>query len=206
MAAGRVALVTKEGARLLASELQHLRALGNRFGELELTRIDALQLFCPAGARCCSPVGRRAQRAQMHIIDPGFGQSVPQRSLGKTGTAGIGHRSDVDDLFDPGGLQGRQELILRCSLVTDREDAHVDGFPPVGLPVSSPFSEDIGETCRHCASEFLGLSRTSRFLAVETHLLLAGAAGIPSVMRDSWLIRRLRRDYADLLFCTTLGS
>ena len=50
MAAGRVALVAEQGARLLARQVEHLRALRDRLGQLELAGVDALELRVAPGA------------------------------------------------------------------------------------------------------------------------------------------------------------
>ena len=74
VALGRVALEAQQGARSLRCEREHLRRLRDRLGKLELTGIDALEIRMPPGARSRPALGRRAERFQMDIFDPRFGQ------------------------------------------------------------------------------------------------------------------------------------
>lgn len=85
MAAAGVALVTEQSARLLPRKFEHLGALRNRLRKLELARVDPLEVFTAPCSRRSSPVGRRAQRAQVDIIDSGLCKRVSKQGLGEAG-------------------------------------------------------------------------------------------------------------------------
>jgi len=103
MAAARVALVTKQSARLLARQLEHLRPLGDRFGKLELAGVNALELLVPPLARRLAPPGRGAKGAQVNIVDASVCQGIAQWRLGKARPPRIGDCPNIDHAPDPSG-------------------------------------------------------------------------------------------------------
>src|SRR5262245_5874131 len=100
MAFRRVALVTKQRTWLLVRQVNHLRALGHRFGKLELPGVDAFEIrvaTCP-GRR--STICRSAERAEVDVIDSGLGQRIAQRRLGKSRPARVRNGADIYDPLD----------------------------------------------------------------------------------------------------------
>ena len=81
MARSRVALVAKQSTGLFLSEADHLRALSDCFGQLELAGIDSLEVFMPPRSRGGTPICGRPERAKMDVIDSGLRQGISQRSL-----------------------------------------------------------------------------------------------------------------------------
>lgn len=124
MASAGLALVAQERARLLFRQVEHPGTFGDRFRKLELTGVNALQIFRPSGTSGGAPIRRRAKRPQMDIIDPDFRQLVPQEILRKAGPPGIGDGANVYDSLYPRLLKRREELGDCCPLIADREDAH----------------------------------------------------------------------------------
>lgn len=123
MAAGGIALVAEQGARLFRRELEHLRALGDRFGELELAGVDASEVVMAAGAGGGAALGRGTEGAQVDIVDSSLGQRVAERRLRETGAARIGDGADVDHALDPGLLKRRDKLADGGAFIADGEDA-----------------------------------------------------------------------------------
>ena len=89
-------------ARLLARKREHLRGLGDRFGQLELPRVNAFEVGVPPGARRCAAIRRRAERLQMDIFNSRFLESAAKRRLGETRPPRQRQRADVDQPPDPG--------------------------------------------------------------------------------------------------------
>src|SRR4051794_14233320 len=102
MAVGGLALHADERARLLICEVEHLRRLCNRFGKLELPRIDALEVVMPAGPRGGTAFRGRAESFEVNIFDPRLFESGPKRRLRKARAPRQRQRAHVDYQFDSG--------------------------------------------------------------------------------------------------------
>ena len=81
VAVRRLALEAQQGARLVLGQSEHLRALGDRFGELELSGIDALEVGMASCASGRPALGRPTKCVQVHLFDAGFLERGPERGL-----------------------------------------------------------------------------------------------------------------------------
>src|SRR5690606_1109515 len=120
----RIRLEAEKAARRLAGE-------GGGAGEVvlglrgvELALDDRPEPLPLPGAVGEPPFLRRAQRLQMHVIDPGRGERGGEHVLGEPRAARVRDIAHVDDPPDPRGLESRDELRLARLLVADRGEDH----------------------------------------------------------------------------------
>ena len=83
---------------------------------------DGPHLVVPARAGRRPARGRRAQAAQVEVVDPGAPQVGGERGLGEPRTARAGHRPHVDQQFDAGVGDRLEEAGDRRTLVADGSD------------------------------------------------------------------------------------
>ncbi len=124
MARGRLAFVAQQGARHFRCQLDHLRALGDRLGKLELPRIDPPEIVDSSRSGRCPTVGGRSKRPQVDVVDPLLGEGVAERGLREAGPPRVRNGADVDDPLNARLLQGGEKFALGDALVTDGEDVH----------------------------------------------------------------------------------
>jgi hypothetical protein len=60
----------------------------------------------------------------VNIVYADLGKRVPEQVFGKTGTAGVGDRADIDHPLDSRLPQRSKELGDGRTFITDGEDAH----------------------------------------------------------------------------------
>ena len=126
MAPVRFPLVAEECTWPLRRQFHHLRAFSDGFRQFQLARIDAFQIIDARRSSCGAAFGGRSERPQMNVLDPGLGETIPQRSLGKAGTAGVGNCTNVDNSLDSCALKRGDEFGNRRAFVADGENLHCE--------------------------------------------------------------------------------
>ena len=126
MAPPGFALETQQRARFLGRKFAQLLSRDNRLGQVELPRVNTLQIGMPPFSCGLATFGRRAERFQIHIVDPCFGQSVGKDIFGETGLSRKRHGAHIDHPLHPGRQKRGNEFGLGRPFIANGKDAHHD--------------------------------------------------------------------------------
>ena len=118
-----LALEAQQRARLFRRQLEHLRGLRHRFGQLELAGIDALQVRVPPGRAAARPSAGVPSAFRWTYSIPASSSAPRAASWRNPGRRDSGSARTSITRSTP-QLQRGEELVDRRALIADGEDAH----------------------------------------------------------------------------------